>query len=1039
MAEDIIMTGNPVKPETTPVSNVTSTLLVTPVLDHSIEERKSGVQLPEDQDEKFKESVVEDQSKHTGNHKVDDQNEKSRNADTSTKELWDIIFQLPKHSDNLKNPDVVEVLDLMKQAVDVKVNRNMLVTCKTEFAAQQLGNELMSLDVDGESLRLGSIYKSKENVKSLTLYAGGLPEHACEEDVRSAFCKAERVQIFEENENERYCLVSFVDVDDAQEAFWSRCKCICGKDVRVELVSNAYERIMQRPLWHCVPDAPTSNVKEGFGSFLSETHEMVSDKILTSTEDVQTTGCISEEDIDNIQSYLWSQPHKLELWHIPLRCPKKGLSLLNPELMKLLNKASLITYQGNFTVSNRSEFEADKLRDELMHAIVNGERLDVYLRYKTKTKPRKDKRLALFVGGLPSSTTKNEVMETFCKAVRVEKHVSSGKAKTDCNIYCFVYFKTSGDIQEALDKKPWYINGIEAVVNIPGQGPKKQRERDKTLGGTPETLSANKTGRGSLNESTKRKWESQASLNEEVPQVYRVTEQLSNKKTKLTYNDDRPLILRWNLLVILSKTNASFSLRDPEVVKLLESLKKTADEININRYITVCCKSETAASTLKDEVKNFQVDGEPVSISEVNRAVQATKKDLHPIYVGNMSSNVDKKKLEALFPTAEKINRRSSGGPYNTKRFYFVYFKTAEEAQMALDGQPYYLDGEMLIVNDPKLRSKSASEAVKDQVNKDLFKGERIHSELLKTSDNIVNASETHIEQMSLSDESPQEHLDPLTNDRLHKDEMPSENDMSLMSPEEILSRVQSETTSHEVYLCLPKSKKSLKNPDIMKLMKILDKATDVKIHREFHVVCPTEDAAEKLKIELENTILHEENIRVVTKYKAYREPVHDPKWNALYVGGLLEGTTKEDVMKVFPSAERVERKTCCGKIKSIRNVFCYIYFHKEADVKEALQHNPWNIRGKEVWVDEAIPDIPKRPQLRRKRFRQQQCSAQFPKYNHYQYGSDSYEYNYKNNQQYHYRDDFTYPQRNYCDKLKPTFGNKNPLSRYEKFAAYNW
>ncbi|KAG7167742.1 putative RNA recognition motif-containing protein 2, partial [Homarus americanus] len=454
---------------------------------------------------------------------------------------------------------------------------------------------------------------------------------------------------------------------------------------------------------------------------------------------------------------------------------------------------------------------------------------------------------------------------------------------------------------------------------------------------------------GSINESTKRTLEAQVTIGKKMSQAKRGSWKPLFKKAKITHkaiNDDRPLIQRWNLLVILPKKKAAFSLRDPDIIKLMDFLKEDASEININRkrlerslsfsflrevsygawnnsssmswslsspslllllsvlctdfstnldswYVTVSCRSEAEANIIKDELNNFEMEGEKIILSDVNRAVVATRTQLYPLY--------------------------------------FVYFETPEEAQRVLEAQPYCINGQTLVLNNPKLVKKNGSEETEDE---DLAKGDKVCSE------NIAQTAED--EEASMQ---PTVHSD--------------DSDEELEDNQAVeLSTVKNDDI-HEVHFCLPKSKKSLKNPDILRLLTILEKAADIKIHREFHVLCPTEDVAQNIKIAIENFVVHGENIKVISKYKSYREPVVDPN---LHIGGLPAGTTTEDVTKLFPAAERVEQRSPGNNDRNINNESCFVYFNNESDVKNAIQSKPFYIDGKEVCVDEAVPHIKKRP-----------------------------------------------------------------------------
>ncbi|XP_045604333.1 uncharacterized protein [Procambarus clarkii] len=720
---------------------------------------------------------------------------------------------------------------------------------------------------------------------------------------------------------------------------------------------------------------------------------------------------------DQIEEPNISSTSNRESWDIIIHLPKNSDNFKNPyapRLLELMKRADVVKGNGTITISSRSETEAEKLKVELQQETLDGEMLDIQTLYVPKTESHENESLILYVGGLPSSTTKTHVMDVFSKAERVEKHLGSENGDSDLLVYFHVYFKTADAIQMVLENKPWHINGVEATVNILKQPPKEHKEQQEALNQKRETNDKEEST-GSSNESTKRKLECQALSCEKIPQTA-TKQQPLNKKAKILRKagkDGRPLIQRWNLMISLPKKNPTFSLKDPEIIKLIEYLKETTDEININRYITVSCRSEIEANILKAKVNDFQMEGEKILFSDVNIAVQLTKRDLYPLYVGNMNSKVSKDKLQAIFPTAEKINYRSSGGPINTKRFYFVYFKTKEEALKILKAQPYYLDGQMLMVNNPK-NSKNDLEATKDETFPDLCKEEG----MCKTS----------IQQASHSEGSADEHEDDITDDRLSPNERTTENEHTHTSCEENVSAMEHSDDLHEIHLCLPRSKKSLKHPDIIKLMKVLDEAVDIRIHREFHVLCPTEAVADKVKTEVTSIVIQEENIKVITKYKAYREPVRDPKWNAVYIEGLVAGTTKEDVMKVFPSAERIEQGTSGNEDN--QKVFCFVYFNKKAYVKDAIQQNPWYIKGKEVFVNEAIPDVPKRPQFQKKKFKQKSRHSHRP---------NSYDYYYQNYQNKHqYYQDY-YPEKIRRGKQKPTTSNKASLSKFEKFAAYNW
>ncbi|XP_042224000.1 uncharacterized protein LOC121867924 isoform X2 [Homarus americanus] len=508
---------------------------------------------------------------------------------------------------------------------------------------------------------------------------------------------------------------------------------------------------------------------------------------------------------------------------------------------------------------------------------------------------------------------------------------------------------------------------------------------------------------GSINESTKRTLEAQVTIGKKMSQAKRGSWKPLFKKAKITHkaiNDDRPLIQRWNLLVILPKKKAAFSLRDPDIIKLMDFLKEDASEININRYVTVSCRSEAEANIIKDELNNFEMEGEKIILSDVNRAVVATRTQLYPLYVGNTDAKkMKRKRLLGIFPTAKKITlQKLSGGV----RLYFVYFETPEEAQRVLEAQPYCINGQTLVLNNPKLVKKNGSEETEDE---DLAKGDKVCSE------NIAQTAED--EEASMQ---PTVHSD--------------DSDEELEDNQAVeLSTVKNDDI-HEVHFCLPKSKKSLKNPDILRLLTILEKAADIKIHREFHVLCPTEDVAQNIKIAIENFVVHGENIKVISKYKSYREPVVDPK--CLHIGGLPAGTTTEDVTKLFPAAERVEQRSPGNNDRNINNESCFVYFNNESDVKNAIQSKPFYIDGKEVCVDEAVPHIKKRP---RPKFQKRK----FKRNKRFCHRANDYHDFYQSNEQHYRQDKYQNPHRNYRDEQKPTTSNKTSLSRYEQFTAYNW
>ncbi|XP_071527023.1 uncharacterized protein [Panulirus ornatus] len=149
-------------------------------------------------------------------------------------------------------------------------------------------------------------------------------------------------------------------------------------------------------------------------------------------------------------------------------------------------------------------------------------------------------------------------------------------------------------------------------------------------------------------------------------------------------------------------------------------------------------------------------------------------------------------------------------------------------------------------------------------------------------------------------------------------------------------------------------------DPDVKKVMDVLFKADDVKVHRKFFVSCQNKAASKRFQSELRDYDPNRKKFHVLPYDPSFNSKTQENKRHMLYVVSLPRNTTDKDLQNSFTKAKSVHITTFPKGKKLVR--MGHICFDNSIDAKDALAIKNRRINGKYIQVTARKSAAMKRP-----------------------------------------------------------------------------